>query len=101
PGAPFFDLRARAPAKTVRVARHRVVADLLLVRRGAGRHEQVEVPLGRRTETRVTGGGRLRDDVNRLTGTVVPRLRHPLGQIEPELGHRALVPDDHARPPAG
>ena len=43
PRAPLLDLGARAPAEAVRVPRERVDPDLLLVRRGAGRHEQVEV----------------------------------------------------------
>src|SRR5712691_12694367 len=90
PGATLLDLRARPPAEPVRVARHRVDADLLLVRGRAGRQQQLEVLLGRRAEPGFAGRWRLGERVHRLAGAVVAWRRHPFREIAPELVHRAL-----------
>ena len=53
PRPPLLDLAARAPAEALRVAPHRIDAELLLVRGGAGGHEELEVVERRRAQRRV------------------------------------------------
>ena len=61
PGSPLLDLRARPPAEAVRVACHRIDADLLRVRGRAGGEQQLEVALGSGARKPVSPGlGRLR-----------------------------------------
>jgi purine-nucleoside phosphorylase len=96
PGAPFTDLRTRAPAKAVRVVEERVDPDLVLVRRGARREEKVEIGERGLAQTGVAGLRRLVEHVDGLSWTVDARRAEPPSGTLPELADGPLFADDHA-----
>ena len=73
PRSPLLDLAARAPAEAVGVAAHRVDPELLLVRRRARGHEELEVVERRRAQPGLARRRGLADDEDRLAGTVLAR----------------------------
>ena len=77
PRAPLVDLRRRAPAKAVGVARQRVDAELERVRGRARGHEHVEIAVARRPQPALARRRRLRDRVDRLARTILSRPRQP------------------------
>ena len=97
PRPALVDLAPRPPAEALRVALERIDPDLLLVRRRAGRQQQLEVVDVAARRPVLARLRRLLDHVHRLARTVVARRRHPLAHRVPELGHRALLADDHPR----
>jgi hypothetical protein len=97
PGAPLLDLAARAPAEAFAVAAQGIDADLLLVRRRARGHEQLEVVEGGRAEAGVPGRGSIPDDEHRLSRTVLARPRQPRANGAPEVRHGVRLADQHPR----
>ena len=67
------------------------------MRRRAGGKQEVEVAGGRGPEARPAGLGRLVENVDGLTGTVVARPRHPRRGRLPQLPDRPLLADHHSR----
>ena len=98
PRPALLDLRARAPAKAVRVAHQRIDPELGLVCRRAGRDEQVEIRRARGAKPALSRLGDGRDGVDRLAGPVLSRPRQPARDRVPQLGHGALLADQHPRP---
>ena len=63
------------------------------------RQQQVEIVRGGGAQSGLPGRGRLIENVDGLTGAVLAgRRQSGLGGL-PELGHRALLADDHAGAP--
>ena len=69
------------------------------MRRGAGGQQQLEVAVGRRAQPGVARHRRLLDRVHGLAGPIVAGRRNEARKVVPEVGHGALVADDHARTP--
>src|SRR5437868_9132844 len=97
PRAPLLDLLARPPAEPLGIAPQRIHADLLAMRLGAGRDEQIEVEQPRRAEPGLPRLRRLTEGVDGLSGTVVARPRHPPLRPLPQLAYGPLLADHHSR----
>ncbi len=77
----------------------RIDSELLLVRRRARRHEQLEVVERGRAEPGAARGRRLSDHEHGLAGTILARAAAGASGLVPELGYRARLADQHARSP--
>src|SRR5262249_38724071 len=97
PRAAVLDLGARAPAEAVAIALERVDAELLRVRGGAHRDEELEVEERRRAQPGLARLRPLAERVDGLARTVLARLGHAVVGRIPELADRPLVADDHPR----
>src|SRR6185436_795548 len=98
PRAAVLDLRPRAPAEALGIARERIDPELLAMRRGAGRDEQLEVVLRRRSQRRLAGLRRLLEHVDRLARAVLAGRGQPVSSFGPEVAARVLLADHQPRP---
>src|SRR4029450_5198249 len=87
--------------EAVCVAPERIDADLLAMRLGAGRHEQLEVGQASRPQPGLPRLWRLAQRIDGLPGTIVARPRHPAVRGVPQLADRTLLTDHHPRAAAG
>src|SRR6185436_16058960 len=97
PRSLLLDLAARTPAEAVGVPAQRVEPELLLVRRSARRHQELQVVEGRGSEPCAARRGRLADHEDGLTRSVLAWPRQPLADGVPQVGHRAGLSDQHPR----
>src|SRR5580765_6589326 len=98
PRAPVIDLHARSPAEALRVALERVDAELLAMRLGARRHEQLEVVGHCCPQSGLAGRRRLVEHVHRLARPVLARRPQPRARHLPEVAYRALLADHEPGP---
>ena len=99
PGASFADLRPRPPAEAVGVRHQGVDPDLVLVRGGARRDEQLQVGGGRLAQPGATFLRGLLEHVDRLSRPIDAGRGQPPSRTLPELADSPLLADDHAGAP--
>src|SRR4051812_23889804 len=100
PAATLLDLCPGTPLEERRVAGIGVDADLLEERRCRSADEEVEVVKGGQAKRRAAGCRLLVEDVDGLPGPVLAYAWKLVAGRLPEIGDRALVADQHARPRA-
>ena len=97
PRPPLLDLASRAPAEPVGVAAYRIDAELLLVRGGARRQEQLEIFEPRRAKPGPSRRRELSDDEHRLPRTIFARAGKIGPCLVPQLRDRVRLTDQHSR----